>query len=298
MPVTIAIGNDPIIPITAASNFEAGVSEVKMAGALKQKPIKLVKCVTNDLLVPANSEIVLEGEIPPGEFKEEGPFGEYPGYYGGAIMPRPIIKVKCITHRNNPIHTGSLEGPPLVDDHIMGSISCSAIAKKHLEDAGLRGWVKDVFYPPFGASWHVCIVSGKKRHAGFAQRVAYIIWGTKLGTAFSDKVIFVDEDIDPTDLNQVIWAIATRMNPERDIHVIRRSYVSVLLPLTELPERELGIAGRLIIDAAFPYEWEGKEWKGMPQIPQKVSFEHWPEDARNKAEEIVKRYLSKNSKMM
>jgi 4-hydroxy-3-polyprenylbenzoate decarboxylase len=294
MPIAVAIGNDPVIPIAAASNFEAGVSEVKMAGALKQKPIKLARCVTNDLLVPANSEIVLEGEIPLGEFKEEGPFGEYPGYYGGAIMPRPIIKVKCVTYRNNPIHTGSLEGPPLVDDHIMGSISCSAIAKKHLEDRGLKGWVKDVFYPPFGASWHICIVSGKKAHSGFAQRVAFVIWGTKLGKSFSDKVIFVDEDIDPTDLNQVIWAIATRMNPERDIHVIRRSYVSPLLPLTELPERELGIAGRLIIDAAFPYEWEGKEWKGMPQIPEKVSLERWPDDARNKAEEIVKKYLFKS----
>ena len=181
MPVCVAIGQDPINVIVSASGFPGNISEMEMAGALRQGPLELVKAETCDLAVPAHAEIILEGEIAPGDLKDEGPFGEYTGYFGGDRYPKPVFRVKCVTHRNQPILTGSLEGVPLVDDNIMGSVSQSALAKWHLLDLVAVPGVKDVFFLPYCASWHFCIVSAKNVHQGLANRIASALWGSKFG---------------------------------------------------------------------------------------------------------------------
>jgi UbiD family decarboxylase len=99
MPVAVAIGSDPVAMMVSSSPFPADVNEWEMAGALRQRPLELVKCETNDLEVPANSEIILEGEVSFTDMKKEGPFGEHTGYYGGGVRELPTVKINCLTHR-------------------------------------------------------------------------------------------------------------------------------------------------------------------------------------------------------
>ena len=103
MPFAIAIGIEPITALVATSGVSYGINEADVIGGIRGEPLNVIKCETNDLLVPATSEIVIEGEIPPYERMEEGPFGEYTGYQAKSSMPRPVYNVKAITHRNNPI---------------------------------------------------------------------------------------------------------------------------------------------------------------------------------------------------
>jgi len=281
MPIAISIGQDPINVIAAAGGFEAGVCEWDMAGALRGKPVELVKCETVDLNIPATAEIVIEGEVLPFERKEEGIFGEYTGYYGGIKSPRPFIKVKCITYRNNPIHTGLLEGKPPQDNCIMLTIQNSALIGKVLED-DLKLGIKEVFDHPWSAG-HGIIVSMKPLYPGHVNRVAHAIWSMKLGNQ-RDYFIAVGEDIDPTNLNEVLWSICTRCKPDRDIIPIPRDRTSILWPCLTPDEREKAIGCKVIIDATFPAEWP-TEW-----IPRVCDFLDYDERVREKVVSRWKEY--------
>jgi UbiD family decarboxylase len=121
LPVAAVIGCDELLVMAAAAPYPYGVDEIAMAGALKQMPIELVKCETSNIEVPANAEIILEGEILPYERVEEGPFGEHTGYHGGPVRMRPIFKVKCITYRNNPILRGTVLTKPINESSVIQS---------------------------------------------------------------------------------------------------------------------------------------------------------------------------------
>jgi UbiD family decarboxylase len=288
MPVVVAIGQDPIHPIVAASGFMGGVSEVDMAGGLRQAPVELVKAETCDLLVPAHAEIILEGEILPKERKMEGPFGEYTGYYGGDRFPKPVFHVTCITHRNDPILTGSEEGVPLVDDNIMGCISQSALAKWLLLDLVCVPGVKDVFFLPHCASWHFCIVSATNAHPGIARRITSAIWGSKFGGigGYADWVVIVDDDIDPTNIQQVLWSVATRCDPARGVQITERRGTNVLLPkIAVLDRTERGIQGSsIMIDAQFPYEWRRSDPASVARV---ANWDNWTPEVRERALKLL-----------
>ncbi|MBQ9980020.1 MAG: UbiD family decarboxylase [Oscillospiraceae bacterium] len=297
MPVVLAMGDCPTLPIVAAGMFPVGCSEVEMAGGLRQAPYELVKAETCDLMVPANAEIIIEGYIEPHEVKMEGPFGEYTGYYGGREAPKPVIHVTCVTHRNDPILIGSQEGVPFVDDHYMCAISMSALARNHLINTLNIPGVKDVYFHP-AANWNFCVVSMTKTFDGAANTIAHALWSSKIGyqAGYADWIIVVDDDVDPSDINQVLWSLVTRCNPYDDIHMVqRKGGVNVLNPNIHFEERmKMRSASGICIDAAWPWAWRAEEMRtGNQVIPPTSNWEDWPEHIRERALEIVQKELGK-----
>jgi 4-hydroxy-3-polyprenylbenzoate decarboxylase len=259
MPAAVAVGMDPSIPIAAATPFGKGVNEFDMAGALRKKAVDLVKCETSDLLVPSSSEIVVEGEIPLSERILEGPFGEWVGHYGGRSRPRPIFRIKCITFRGNPIYRGTLEGKPINEDHICTSVSLSALIKNFLTDVcGFQG-IRGVHFPACAGGWGMVIVSIRQHYPGHSRSVAHAILGSKMG-AFTKNIIVVDDDIDPFNLEDVWWALVTRLQATRGINILPRGKTAVLDPSQSDEMR--GFTDTIIIEAVKPYEWKPrKEWR-------------------------------------
>jgi UbiD family decarboxylase len=291
MPIALAMGDCPTVPIVAAGSFPAGLYEAEMAGALRGEPLVLVKAETSDLMVPANAEIVIEGYVQPGELRPEGPFGEYTGYYGGGESPKPVIHVTCISHRDDPILIGSQEGVPLVDDHYMTAIQMSALTKHHLKETLRLPGIKEVFYHP-AANWDFCVVSAEKVFDGAANTIGHAVWSGPIGfnTGYADWVVVVDEDVDPSDINQVLWALVTRTNPIDDIHMVRKKgAVSYLAPNTSLDNRRRRLSGSgIVIDAGWPYEWRVFD---RESVPDRSDWFDWDEEVRTAAQRIVERAL-------
>lgn len=272
-PVAISIGQDPVNAIVSFGGYDAGISEWDVAGGLRQRAVELVPCQTNELEVPATAEIVIEGVMPPYERREEGPFGEYPGYYGGLRAPRPVIEVTCISHRNDPVNVGLLEGKPVQENNVMIAIEHSASLEKLLME-DLRLGVKAVYAHPWAAA-HGVIVSMKPQYPGHTHRVANAIWASGAGRS-QDYVIVVEDDIDPTNLNEVLWCVCTRCKPDRDIIILPRTRASGLWPCLTPEERLAGIGAKVLIDATFPAEWP-KEW-----VPAVSDWEDYPEEVKKK----------------
>lgn len=270
MEVAYVFGGDPLLPYVACSGYEPGVCEYDILGGLRREPVELVKCETVDLYVPANAEIVIEGTISldPKTWKVEGPFGEYTGYYGGLRSPKPWVKVTCITHRNDPILQGSVEGHPYDDGALIESLTHSSFVLDHLART-VQG-VLDVWVPPVTHGNDI-VVKIHKTYQGQAKQVAAAIWS--LTTWFYKNVMVVDEDIDIHDPDQLLWAFSWRVwDPDEDISVLRGCQGSILDP--SIPPHlkdpaQMGGAGRwhrLCIDAT-------KDWRLEP-LPE------WGEGAK------------------
>ena len=291
MPVAVVCGWEGSMPFTAAGLFPRNVSEYDIMGALRQKPVRLVKCETSDLLVPASAEIVIEGTVSldPSTFRMEGPFAEYPCYYGSLPGPKPVIEVDCITHRTDPILQGSLEGAPYDDGAVAQSITKSAHMWDCL-DRGIPGIV-DVWCPPY-THGNDCYVSIKKSYQGQAKQVAACIWGSP-GAMWSAKiVIVVDDDIDIRNPEDLQWAVNFRTwDPDEDFSWFRGCPGSLLDPSVP-PELKdpikfggVGRWHRLCIDATKDWRLTKMEnWKDSfpprtlpsPQIVEQVN-QRWQE---------------------
>jgi 4-hydroxy-3-polyprenylbenzoate decarboxylase len=221
MPVASIIGCDPLLFILGAARISAFVSEYDVAGALREEPVEVVQGETVDLPIPAHAEIVIEGEVDADKFMDEGPFGEYTGYYSGVgTDPRNFIDVKCVTHRNNPILWGTTVGRAVTDTHMT-----------------------------------MAIISMKQMYPGHADQVLTAAISTEMGAYGLKTVIVVDEDIDPWDLPRVLYALSFRFQPNRS-QVIKRGRSTPLDPSLPLDARH--ITGRLLIDATIPYDWDDK----------------------------------------
>ena len=265
MPVAIAIGLDPACILASAGGFPAYVSEWTVAGALRKAPLELVKCETNDLYVPADAEIVIEGEILAGERRDEGPFGEHTGYFGGSCSPRPVLAVKCVTQRLKPIFQGTYEGMPPNEDHVLTSINSSALALKAFEDMGFIG-VKSIYFPPGADPWLSAIISIEKKYEGHGLDASRILFASKAGS-FVKHVIIVDEDIDVFDLENVLWAVNTRFQARRTV-ITHLEHGSMLDPSKPLDWG--GVTDRMVIDATWPMTHEfppRSEWSGLCHPP-------------------------------
>ncbi|MBI5445904.1 MAG: UbiD family decarboxylase [Deltaproteobacteria bacterium] len=267
MEVAFVYGWDPVLPFTAATPYPAGVSEFDMMGALRGEPVEVVKCETVDLVVPAHAEIVLEGviDIDPDSYIDEGPFGEFPGYYTGGTQKRPWAKITCVTHRKDPIFQGTLEGRTPHEDGQISSISVSVLAWDALERMGIPG-ITDVYCPPsvgFGTSVRVQI---EKKYAGHARQIAACLWSAT-PTCFKNVTV-VEEDIDIHDNDAMEWAFAYRVDPKEDIVVFPYAPGSALDPSSDPQWHEAKgyIAGRwnrLLIDATRTWRFGRREaWRG------------------------------------
>ncbi|MDY6974034.1 MAG: UbiD family decarboxylase [Thermodesulfobacteriota bacterium] len=281
MPIALIYGGDPSMFFVACAGIPTHVSEYEIMGAIRQKPVELVKCETNDLMVPADAEIVIEGTLStdPNDFVMEGPFGEYTGYYGGARSLKPAIKVECITHRNDPIFQGTLEGfgphhPN--EDSICTQVSCSANVKNVLEASGIPG-VIDAYMLP-GSCVNNAVIQIRKSYQGQAKQIGLSVWGSHLPYWQCKNIIVVEEDIDIYDFTALEWAVAYRVNPAMDdLVVVPGLPGSPLDPSTPLDQRgdmaRLGAGrwNRILIDATKSWLLTPEEqWKG--EIYPPVSF--------------------------
>ena len=247
LPIAAAIGVDPLLVIAAAAPVPAGADEMALAGALKGKPIAMVPCRTVPLEVPACAEIVLEGEISAENWQEEGPFGEVNGYYTGTYR-RPVFQVRCITHRRNPISMGTYLGRPPQENALIIAMLMEA---EILRQCSLPE-IKDIHCAVFG-SFLTAVVSVRKRFDGYGKTAGIAILSTMAGRPIKNLIV-VDEDIDPHDWNQVVWALSTRLKPERGVEILKDILGSAVDPTMDLAERRSGAyrVSKLILDATEP----------------------------------------------
>lgn len=256
MPVVTAIGLAPEILAASVVSLIYGQDELGLAGALRGEPVELVKAETVDLEVPAYAEIILEGEIPVDETKweEEGPFGEFTGYYGGLRMKRPVIELKAITHRNNLIFQGTLEGPPPSESTTLRTIGHTIGVWNKLIGAGILG-IKEVYLTDMGCANFIAFVSMDRHYyGGNARQVIEAVWATSINCKW---VIIVDDDIDVYNKEAVEWAMATRVQPYRDIVITDNREPGISLdPSIHPDEREYPLtrSSRIGIDATTKFK--------------------------------------------
>lgn len=243
-PVAIVLGSDPVMPMAAVAPVPYGRDELAVAGALRGRPIDVVRCVTVPLEVPATAEIVIEGEILLDDLREEGPFGEFTGYYGGHRAARPVIRVKAITHRDRPILHAVYEGTPPSGSAIIVAVPREA---ELLRQISLPGVKRAHMTRGGGGALHA-VLSVDKPYEGFGKYVGLAVLGTTAGRGIK-QVTVVDDDIDPADPIQVEWAIATRVQPHRDIEILSELPGIILDPSLPRGEQRPPLTSKMIIDA-------------------------------------------------
>jgi len=212
MPVAVAIGADPVTVYTATAPMPRGMDEMVLAGFIRRKPVRLAKCLTIDLSVPAEAEFILEGYVQPGELRREGPFGDHTGYYSLADN-YPVFHVTALTHRKNPIYQTTLVGRPPMEDCYL------AKATERLFLPMLRTVmpeIKDYYFPWEGVFHNIVVVSIDKAYAGHAQKVISGLWGQGQ-MSFCKVIVVVDADIDPQDHDQVLRTLIHRLDIRSDL---------------------------------------------------------------------------------
>ncbi len=252
-PVAVVNGEDPALFIAGFEYLPAGASEYDFAGAIKGAPIEVFDGPLTGLPLPARAEIIFEGDLLPEsqETLPEGPFGEFTGYYASAKRPRPVMEVKAVHHRNDPILLGS---PPMKPPRFhFGLPFRAASIWSNLETAG----VTDVT----GVWQHVAqlmtVVALKQRYDGHAKRAALI---AAANSYMGRIVVVVDDDVDPSNLADVMWAIATRCEPSEQIDIVRNAWSSALDPRIPPQAKLSGVTShsKAIIEACRPFAWIDK----------------------------------------
>ncbi len=261
-PLAVVNGEDPALFIAGFEYLPAGQSEYDFAGAIKDAPIEICAGAVTGLPLPAHAEIILEGELSPpsAETLPEGPFGEFTGYYAADKRPCPVMTVTAIHFRNDPILLGS---PPMKPPHFHFGLPFRAAGIwSNLESAG----VTDVVGVWQHVSQLMTVVALKQRYAGHAKRAAMI---AAAQSYMGRLVVVVDDDVDPSDLNDVMWAVATRCEPSEQIDIVRNAWSSALDPRIPAEDKERGITShsKAIIDACRPFAW-------MDGFPPTSSLEH------------------------
>ncbi len=249
-PVAVVFGCDPLIFIVSSLNLPAGTCELDYAGGIKGEAIETIEDESTRLPVPASAEFVVLGECAEGDLLEEGPFGEWTGYYGSERAPQPVIRIKSVYFRDEPIFFGRPPiQPPSSQARTQGLLR-SALLWNYLESAGLTG-ITGVWLHEAGGASLLSVISLSQKYPGHATQVGITAAQCGVGIRNGRFVIVVDEDIDPSDLQEVVWALCTRSDPARSAQLIRRSFSSPLD--TGVLPGEIHNS-RLVIDACKPYE--------------------------------------------
>jgi UbiD family decarboxylase len=205
------------------------------------------------LPILASSEVAVEGFFTPGDVKEEGPFGEFTGYYASGARPEPFIRVKRLYYRNDPIITGCPPARPPAESTFARSPLKSAAVWNVLEKTGLTG-LRGVCMHPVGATYFFTVVSIKQAYAGHAKQAGTLAASVRGAGYMARFVIVVDEDIDPFKVEDVLWALGTRCHPDRDIDILKRTWSGPLDPM--IPAGAPNHGSVAVIDATKPWEWK------------------------------------------
>jgi vanillate/4-hydroxybenzoate decarboxylase subunit C len=242
LPIAIALGNEPIITLMAATPMLYTQLEYKMAAVMQGKPYRVVR-TAKGLDVPWGAEYVLEGRILAGQRELEGPFGEFPGYYSGCHK-YPVIEIDRVSHRKDPIYDAVYVGRPWTELDYLQAMTTSAPLFVQVNATFPEVVAVNALY----THGLVVIVSTKTRYGGFAKAVGLRVLSTPHGLGYAKVVIIVDDDVDPFDLKQVMWAISVKVNPAGDIVTIPNLSVNLLDPAGQ----PTGMVTKMIIDATTP----------------------------------------------
>jgi 4-hydroxy-3-polyprenylbenzoate decarboxylase len=257
-PISVALGADPATILGAVTPVPDTLSEHAFAGLLRGSRTELVKCQTNDLLVPASSEIILEGYIRPDETAPEGPYGDHTGYYN-EVEEFPVFTIERITRRKDAIYHSTYTGRPPDEPAILGvalnEVFVPILQKQYPE-------ITDFYLPPEGCSYRLAVVAIKKSYPGHAKRVMMGVWSFLRQFMYTKFVIVVDDDIDAREWKDVIWAMTTRMDPARDTVMIENTPIDYL----DFASPVSGLGSKMGLDATN--KWPGetdREW-GRPIV--------------------------------
>jgi UbiD family decarboxylase len=250
-PVAASLGHHPVLLAVAGTEVPAGVSEYGYAGAMLGEAVPVIRGRDTGLLIPAESEIAFEGWLYPDRTRMEGPFGEWTGYYSGAPGPVLCVEVTSLYHRTDPINLGAPPGKPPHDYSYMRAVMKSAMATDALVAAGLPG-VAGCWCHEAGGGRAIVAVAVEQRYPGHSRQAGLLTAQLPVTAYMNKLVIVVDADVNPRDLDEVMWAVATRCDPAIDLEVTHRTWGSRVDPL-KLP----GLPpynNRLLIDACRPFE--------------------------------------------
>jgi UbiD family decarboxylase len=253
-PVAVSVGHDPLLLMLGGLEVDYGKNEYDVAGGIRGKPLEVVRASYTGLPVPASSEIVFEGDIPPNELRSEGPFGEWAGYYASGQKDEPIIKVRSVLYRDAPIVLGCVPGKPPNDNTFYRSPLRAALIWDELERSGIPG-ITGVWSHEAGGGRLLNIIAIQQMYQGHSKQVGMAMASCHAGAYANRYCIVVDDDIDPTDTNQVLWALCTRTDVIQDIEVIKRCWSTGLDPMAYVGEDGRSFFNnRMIIDACRPYD--------------------------------------------
>lgn len=253
MEVAVVIGADPATIFAGVAPVPEGIDEYLFSGLVRGKGLELVKCETVDLEVPANAEIVIEGTVKPGNYVEEGPFGDHTGYY----TPKekyPLLDVSAITRRTDAVYLATVVGKPIQEDAFLAEAASAAFFQPLKL---LLPEIRDIYLPPEGVFTGMGFVSIKKSYPAQAKKVMFALWGLPQ-LMFLKFLVVVDDDIDVRNTSDVIWAVATRADPARDILIIPSAVTDSLDHASPLPN----MGSKMGIDATrkLPEEGYQREW--------------------------------------
>ena len=267
-PVAIALGADPATTLGAVTPVPDALSEYAFAGLLRGGKTELANCLTprckdNELLVPAHSEIILEGYIDPNEMADEGPFGDHTGYYN-EVESFPVFTVETMTTRKNPIYHSTYTGRPPDEPAILGvalnEVFVPLLQKQFPE-------IVDFYLPPEGCSYRMAVVSIRKEYPGHAKRIMLGIWSFLRQFMYTKFIVITDEDVDVRRWEDVIWAMPPRMDPRRDSVFIDNTPIDYL----DFASPVAGLGSKVGMDATN--KWEGetdREWGTSIQMDATV----------------------------
>ncbi len=257
MPVCVVVGVDPLSFLMSSTEIPYGVCEYDIMGAYRGRPTQVVIGKHTGLPFPANAEIVLEGFCYPEKSRQEGPFGEWTGYYGSPVHSGPVLDVKAVYHRNDPIILGCPPQRPPEEQSRYRAVVRSALLKEQVEAVGVPD-VQAVWCHECGGARMLTAISIKQRYPGHATQAGQVASQCRVGAYAGKYVIVVDEDIDVTDLGDVMWAMCFRSDPATQIDIIKSAWSTGLDPSIEPWRKEAGdlTNSRAIINACRPFHWK------------------------------------------
>ena len=255
-PVAVAIGADPATILGAVTPVPDTLSEYQFAGLLRGSRTELASCLGSDLQVPASSEIVLEGAIRPGETAVEGPFGDHTGYYNEKES-FPVFTVERVTMRREPVYHSTYTGKPPDEPAVLGAALNEVfvpILQKQFPE------IEDFYLPPEGCSYRLAVVSMKKQYPGHAKRVMFGIWSTLRQFMYTKFIIVTDEDVNIREWKEVVWALTTRVDANRDVLIVENTPIDYL----DFASPVAGLGSKMGIDATNKWPAETlRDW-GRP----------------------------------
>ena len=241
LPAAVVIGADPGTMLAAVTPVPETLSEYRFAGLLRGARVELADCLSVPLKVPAHAEIVLEGEVSLDDYGDEGPYGDHTGYYN-AVERFPRFRARAVTRRAEPIYLSTFTGRPPDEPSVLGEalneVFVPLLRQQFPE-------IVDFWLPPEGCSYRIAVVSIRKAYPGHARRAMMAVWSFLRQFLYTKFVIVVDDDIDARDWRDVMWAVATRMDPARDTVIIERTPIDYL----DFASPEPGLGGKIGFDA-------------------------------------------------